>query len=74
MVSRTTAAGAASMSWERLEIEDTSDCEACTRRSHGVLSFLATTKADCLDNVVCQECGREFTLWVEEVSSDYENE
>lgn len=50
----------------RLEIEDISDCEACTKRESGLLKMFSEFKVKSLGPVVCRECGREYELYVPE--------
>lgn len=56
------------MSLRILEIEDTSDCDTCTRRDADAWELLRTAKADLLTGITCPECGREVDLWVEDMS------
>lgn len=53
---------------QRLEIEDTSDCETCQKRNAESLAMLTTVRCKVLENCQCQECGREFALFVEELA------
>ena len=55
---------------QRIEIEDTSDCETCTARETGTLEYLAEVKCTTIDNVQCQECGREHHIWIPEEESE----
>ena len=53
-----------------LEIEDTSDCAACTERERGELELLATVKCSALEGLRCPECGRTFTLLIPKGAAD----
>lgn len=50
---------------KKLIIEDTSDCETCTKRDEGVLEMLAQVKCDVLQDLQCPECGRTYDLFVQ---------
>lgn len=52
--------------WQRMEIEDTSDCLTCTRRDIDTFAMLAEVKIAVLDGVTCPECGRTISLVIEE--------
>lgn len=56
------------MALKRLVIEDTSDCETCERRYREQWALLTEVKCGLLENIVCQECGREFRLFVPELT------
>lgn len=55
--------------WQKIEIEDTSDCETCTKRDEGVLEMLAQVKCDVLTDLQCPECGRTYNLFVHAVDN-----
>jgi len=51
---------------QKMIIEDVTDCKTCTEREFGELEFLAEVKCSVLTDVICSECGRSFTLLIEE--------
>jgi hypothetical protein len=55
--------------WRKLEIQDTADCQTCEARHVTELELLSKVKCTILENIICPECGHEFSLVIEESQS-----
>jgi hypothetical protein len=53
---------------KRIAIEDDSDCVTCTARHEAEFEMLTEVKCDILEDIVCRECGRTITIFVEATS------
>lgn len=58
--------------WQKITIEDTSDCGTCTQRDIDAFSMLTSVRCTTLSHVTCQECFRTVDVWVEDDGFAYE--
>lgn len=58
------------MTWERIEIEDTSDCATCEKRHAELWEQFTSVRLKSLGASWCSECGREIIVMVEESTQE----